>query len=348
MANQISPLGFPVTKDTAERVFCGLKNNWWKQLYDGKFHAFGPKVFDEGLHGSQTEPGFYESAHKAFNFAKLHLKEKLSVEFYCNLHKEACSHFKGSKNNTNMEAWEAGHFRDNSFSCRFKIGDMLTVGGINDERKKKLIAEFVEARQYFGDKVVKKLKERLAMDKSMKGFCENFSITPEEVQEIDNLVQNKFKTLQETLNSIKLDSILTSAVPGISLNGALLYLAYAYLTPVSFEKVIAHLFEAFNQNLAKIDKEIVACEHDKIDGLAEKKLVLIDDLYETLEFFHPFPDGQGRTDLLLLAKLLSENGFTPTILDEPYMSSYSSRDEWVAYQKVGMQKWQEEEKRTNS
>jgi hypothetical protein len=144
--------------------------------------------------------------------------------------------------------------------------------------------------------------------------------------------------------------VIKDAIPTIALDENGLHVDY--MQPAahgfSFDVVIPHLFETFNQNLAKLDEEIAASEVGKTGDLIEKKLVLIDDLFQKLDFFHPFPDGQGRTDLLLLAKLLSENGFTPSILEEPYMSSFSSREDWVAYQKDGMQKWQEEEKRTNS
>ena len=115
--------------------------------------------------------------------------------------------------------------------------------------------------------------------------------------------------------------------------------------------MISALFSKFNHKLEKIDDQILSIrsdEREKISVLAHKKLVLIGRLYYALEWGHPFPDGQGRTDLLLLAKLLSENGFTPAFLDEPYMSSFSSVEDWIAYLEEGMQKWQNETLRTLS
>ena len=45
-----------------------------------------------------------------------------------------------------------------------------------------------------------------------------------------------------------------------------------------------------------------------------KKLKILLKLIQDLEWTHPFPDGQGRTDLVLLSKLLCDQGFHPSIL----------------------------------
>ena len=59
--NQVGSIrGYPVSKQTAEKIYCGLgEENWWKQLYDGRYHYLGPQVFDKGLHLYEKEPGFY-------------------------------------------------------------------------------------------------------------------------------------------------------------------------------------------------------------------------------------------------------------------------------------------------
>jgi hypothetical protein len=61
-----------------------------------------------------------------------------------------------------------------------------------------------------------------------------------------------------------------------------------------------------------------------------------------LDWLHPFQDGQGRTDLVLLSKLLVAEGFTPAILDDPYMSTISLLTDWASYLKRGMKRWEEE------
>lgn len=47
------------------------------------------------------------------------------------------------------------------------------------------------------------------------------------------------------------------------------------------------------------------------------------------------------TALVLLNKLLTEQGLTPAILDEPYVSSWSPLADWKTYLEEGMAKWQE-------
>jgi hypothetical protein len=345
--------GYPVSKEISEKVYCGLgETNWWKQLYDGKYHQLGPKVFDEGLHGKKTEPGYYDSARRAFEFAKHHLNEKINVEFYRNLHKEACAHFKGNADNTEMNAHDAGSFRSNDSSgVRCKIGlrwrmevfdrNRLT----NDGRRKDVIKDYAILMNSYGDKILEGIADMTLHDKEI--WLRKFTITVEEAKEIGILIQSKFKSMQETLDQWKQDPILKKAVPRIDFDSEQLNISYREPRwhNFSFDEVIPYLFETFNRSLAEIDEELVNTslnEQSRKESLIHKKLVLIADLFQKLELMHPFPDGQGRTDLLLLSKLLAENGFTPAILDEPYMSSFSSLEDWVDYLIEGMQKWQKE------
>jgi hypothetical protein len=71
--NQILP-----TKEKSQQIFWGLGDNFWKQMIDGKFHQFGPMVFDEGLHKGPKEPGFFASLKEGCTFASEHLTEKLT------------------------------------------------------------------------------------------------------------------------------------------------------------------------------------------------------------------------------------------------------------------------------
>lgn len=66
-------------------------------------------------------------------------------------------------------------------------------------------------------------------------------------------------------------------------------------------------------------------------------------LYQDLEWLHPFPDGQGRTDLLLLSKITTDYGLHPPILDEPYASSILPFKEWDKQFIVGLKNWEDEQ-----
>ncbi len=111
--------GIP-SKEQAQRTFWGLGDRFWMQMIDGKYHRYGPMVFDEALHKRSKEPGFFASLKKGCEFAAEHLTEKLTVPFYRQLHKELCSHFKGDENDTKMTADKAGSFREEF--CVAKIG----------------------------------------------------------------------------------------------------------------------------------------------------------------------------------------------------------------------------------
>lgn len=344
--------GFPVSKETSENVFSRLGDeNWWKQIYDGKYHHLGPKVFDEGLHGKVVEPGFYENARQAFLLAKAHLNKKVNVEFYCELHKKACAHFKGSANQTEIKANEAGNFRsieNKGVKCVCKISEMMDVFDrarlASDERRKNVINDYVIVKRSYGDRAVEVCGDnKTLVDRDT--WVRQFIITSEEAKEIESLLQNKINATQATLAALSQHPTLKNAAP-ITVFEECGDFYVSYKEPkfhdFSFEVVITYLFETFNRSLAEIDEQLINSALDQKDALVYKKLVLIADLYQKLEWFHPFPDGQGRTDLILLSKLLAENGFTPAILDHPYMSSFCSLEDWTAYLIEGMQKWQKE------
>ncbi len=340
--------GFTVSKENSQKVFSALgEENWWKQLYDGKYQHLGPKVFDEGLHGRAKEPGFYESARKAFQYAKAHLNEKVNLEFYCNLHKEACAHFKGKENNTRMKANEAGHFRtteNKGVECGFKISEIMEVFDRNrtpnDSLRKNVITDYAIVKNHYMEKAIETIADNKTLhDKD--NLARNFTITVEEAKEIESLIESKIKAAQETLACCQ-DPILKNAMPGFAFSEDGVKISYKEpkFHNFVFEIVISHLFETFNRSVAEIDEQLSSSKNQQ--ALIHKKLILIADLYQKLEWLHPFQDGQGRTNLLLLSKLLAEHGFTPAILDEPYMSSFSSLEDWVAYLIEGMQKWQKE------
>ncbi len=63
-------------------------------------------------------------------------------------------------------------------------------------------------------------------------------------------------------------------------------------------------------------------------------------LYKRLELLHPPRDGSGRTNTALVNKILTEYGFSPAILDNPYVSTTYGLARWTQYLKEGVEKWQ--------
>ena len=342
--------GLPVSTETAQKTFCALGEDWWKQVFDGKYHGYGKMVFDEGLHDdSQKEPGFYDSALRALHIAKDNIGAEFTVSLYCQLHKVACAHFQGKANNTEMLSSEAGSFRnrtDPDVICSFFAKSAVAFfdhTDLKDDNRISLIREFQLIRTYSGSETLK-----LCFESYLEGMHEylHFNLlTPSHMLEFETLLQKKMGETAANLLKLKNDPQLRKACPSISLIDQLIYINYANPRDheCSFEEVIPHVICEFNRSIAAIDIELIQIslgDENKVNQLTNQKLILIADLYQKLEWFHAFRDGQGRTDLITLGMLLSKHGFCPAILDEPYVSTFAPLADWVSYLKEGMKKWQ--------
>lgn len=71
----------------------------------------------------------------------------------------------------------------------------------------------------------------------------------------------------------------------------------------------------------------------------DEEITLIAELYQALEWLHPFRDGQGRTDGLFLNKFLCDHGKNPCILQKPYFSTVNRLATWKDYLIKGMELW---------
>lgn len=94
------------------------------------------------------------------------------------------------------------------------------------------------------------------------------------------------------------------------------------------ELVAEHLFKEYNRRISKLNS-------------IEDKVSCIADFCQMLEWLHGFPDGQTRTDMLLLIKELCRHGSNPPILNETHIPHYSTKSEWLSYLQVGIKKWAE-------
>lgn len=118
---------------------------------------------------------------------------------------------------------------------------------------------------------------------------------------------------------------------------------FNYIISNQTTKTIFDIFRKTNQTLETIVMNLFDDYYSSLKiGNNEINLRAVASLFQNLEWLHPFYDGQGRTDILLLNKLLLENNFTPVILEYPYYSSSNTLESWIEYLKEGMEKWQEE------
>jgi prophage maintenance system killer protein len=319
----------------AQKKFTALGEDWWKPFYDGKFHDLGPEVFDKGRHNRDKEPGFYDSLRKAFLFAKEHLCEKLTVEFYQNLNRIACAHFKGKETCTKMDAKDAGRFRklDESECCTIGLRDFLKI---HEPGKETLIDEYVRAKF--------KLNSNPPMTQEDLKKIGMQNLTIEDFQYFANAADVHFSNLVKFINDIEKDPLLKEKMPVLKLwfDLKLFYSDISKVRNFSYEEVIGTLFDTFNRKIARVEDELQEPDCAREEELIQEKKRLIADLFQKIEFLHPYIDGQGRTDLLLLTWLLCSHGLNPAILNDPYVSSFTTLDNWIAYLNEGMRAWARE------
>lgn len=315
-----------LSKASASESFWKLGDRFWMQIIDGKYHQWGPMVFDEALHKGKKEPGFFASLKEGCNFAADHLTEAPSIEFYKSLHKKLCSHFKGKETNTVMSVEETGKFRTESCRCRESI------------YSKEFNAEaFIHSGNVELYKVRDVLKEHFTGDftEQYQSICNNYPASKEWLDHWDCLWDKRVKEvdlyIKQTCQELGIKKIAN-----LSKVGHLIYVDYLCNDPDEIESIAKILFERYQRQI----KEINARPQDS--QTQKQKVRVIADLYQLLEWLHPFPDGQGRTDLVLMAKHLSEQLSNPAILKEPYSSTFSTLTDWMGDLFAGMRLWQEE------
>jgi hypothetical protein len=324
------------TSDYAEayETFWALGQDWWKQLYDGKYHKFGPEVFDKGLHEREVEPGFYKDALKACKWIseRDQLTASPTVELYKHLHEIACQHFDGKS--TLVASDKVGRFYTNKGkNCVVTFVDFFRTSS-EIEQMRKANEEYSEYLKY--DWSIKAICAMEGDDiewlstyfpgKSKKELLLNLKKASEWHELLTSQCLEKVKIINTYIEKRSKDLGISRQVAVLIRIGGMIHCLYDCITD-ELERATAALFDEYNKNMSKATTK-------------EEKLRLIADLFQMLEWLHPFPDGQGRTDLIILMKELCKHGFTPAILDEPYVSSFCTLDEWVDYLKKGMEKWQ--------
>lgn len=304
---------------SSKLVFSGIGDDWWRQIFDGKYHKYGSKVFDEALHGGVKEPGFYQSAHNAFNFTKEHCGEPLTLDFYCKLHQIACAHFKEAGTNTKMSSKDAGKFIGTGVYAKFKAIDIM-----------KLLNDSPDAKTYIFIKTCKQtncsISEVINTFKSIIPTSFNVDV----YTKLDAIYEENLKRLKEEIKNCRHD-FLNDCMPQVTDRNNYIVLDYTF-NPNREEK-ITKLFNVFIKEISDLQ------DMSDSSAIKKQKLKLVAELYQMLEWVHPFPDGQGRTDLFVLSKTASEVGLTPSILEDPYASSVLPLATWIKYLENGMQKW---------
>jgi ankyrin repeat protein len=144
----------------------------------------------------------------------------------------------------------------------------------------------------------------------------------------------------ELVNKVLENSNLGKITSGSTENPIDPTFLYTKLETSEISQRMNKLFADYNQEMLQLNKMLTNEQSlERRNSLIELKLRSIANLYQQLEWLHPFQDGQGRTDLLLLSQLLCKEGFNPAILSLPYISTITTLNEWVTFLKLGMAEW---------
>lgn len=331
--NEVDHVSIPsntlVSKEDGQKVFWGLGEQFWKQIMDGKYHQYGPQVFDEGLHQGSVEPGYFASVKRGCEFASENLGQTLSISFYKDLHKTLCAHFKGKENETLIAATETGKFLKNTASI---FHDFRKDSEVIDEKLALVHDVEFKLNTKLGQNIVKKgmdADEKVLWEKDLaaypetKAWCDAWK---------DNIV-NHHKNLKEEMSS-RFEEL------GIEPFAWIVLISRDHMNELTAYKVI---YDSLNEQQVE---EIVILLFDRYNRAIDASkqgdgdvVTAIADLFQMLEWLHPFTDGQGRTDLVLLNKLLVDQGLNPVILKEPFVSSWSNLEEWKKALEEGMANW---------
>ncbi len=390
--------------DDAKASYWSLGAQWWKQIIDGKYHRYGPMVFDEGLHGKHVEPGYLKGIEMASHFFVDHFEKEFSLDLYKETHHIACAHFKPEKDRDNgmiCASSEIDLFRTAGEECRGnkiesdeykqvetkrevirklcsqlnlavnalqetnekdnelyedprflamlkRKGIQLPEGKKTSEMKQKDLEEaIIKTKEALGEQWVQPCNENESTEllKLLNAEDEKLCVQMKEIiHDIDEAMQRKFSSIAERLGLEK-----PFVECGISSDLTMVIYYLKSDKSLNYEEITQKLIAEFNFNLQSLqetayhkiqsagsecpDKEFI---EDVKKEYQEAVTPLIAQLYAELEWAHPWIDGQGRTDLIVLNGLLSREGIHPCILNEPYYSTGNGGDLWVNYLKGGI------------
>jgi prophage maintenance system killer protein len=298
---------------------CGVDRNWWKSIIDGKVHHHGPLVFDEGLHGGDREPGFYDSIQQAFEFAVARPKGRLTVPFYLHLHRLACSHF--AANTAGVLKADAAKQTQNIWFLY-----PLVLGNVKERQYEESLERRIRASLPHLPGVEEKVKSMSEEARRLEEAQSGLRVS-EINQEITERIERMNAYIQTKSRLLGLAEPI-ARITRYAMSSSTLKISHPLNDPKQIEAVITQLFANFEKAVAQANSQ-------------DEVIIAIADLFQMLEWLHAFVDGNSRTNLTLLSKLLADYGLNPPILEHPYVSLCWTLDAWVRYLKEGMTLWRQ-------
>ncbi len=317
-----------VISDLAKHVFWGLKQNWWMQIIDGSAHKLGHLVFDKA-----SEPGYFAGIKKGCEFVAGHLQEPVTVKLYQDIHKADLCESVIAK----ISEKEVGKFNP-AKECVTDASHLFDA----DPKLQEDLGKFKEYKRIYN------AREFLEPDLMENARILIPNASDDQIRSKVDEAKHWLEARQEKLAARMaiLNSCIAQKSRSLGLDKPLCTLSFEDSEDGFPEKIVTRYgFNGVKEaELTTIVEKIFADyeENMKKSNSAAEKLELIADLYQVLNWLHPFKDGQGRTTLILLSKELSRHGFNPAILDLPYYANYTLLPEWAAYLKEGIVEWQRE------
>lgn len=164
------------------------------------------------------------------------------------------------------------------------------------------------------------LPENVGRFRSINNSC-HWNLSPnmhptreaiQELAELNNLIHRKFgvNLARFVTNNDGTETLLYETMP---------------------EETVRQIFQYFVDNF-----------HEEINMATtpNEKLVAIARLFRNSEWLHPVWDGTGRCDTFMLNFLLTQQGFHPAILPNPYIANLVSLKDWVNYLGNGLAEWE--------
>lgn len=326
--------------------FLGLKEDWWRQFFDADLANYGPNVFDLGLHGIQ-EQGFLMSFKNGYEWVQRTFGTLPTEDYYREMHSIVCAHFTGKPDqNTFLDVEEVVKYRSMDMKMPYRPP-------LHPLPLSPIVAQYMKFTSIESpSNYVDNLNAFLVPQKMGKFvFSEEWDTY---IQRVENIGRCCSMNKQERVlcSKAEFDRLISDTEKGKRQEDKSREICFAYYprSPEECREKVTELFNEYNQKMSEYNSQISLLsldsgENPEFKNLVRKKLAAIANLYQQLEWLHPFPDGQGRTDILLLVKLLTEEGFNPPILFNPYISSVVTLEDWIRDLEIGMALWRFVEER---
>jgi hypothetical protein len=288
--------------------------DFWKLAIDGRFHGKGKTFFDESRPEAEGEKGYVECVNKAFRNALIpSLGVPLSVDVIIGFHDALVNGVKKEIIESNgarrLEESRTGLRCPETKDYPFAVGFYVYMQGGPDTLNLEEITLTMDGAKeiYLAGK-----------DKHEKEYY------PYRLHIVNCDKTRKFQCIGETIPN---EFYLKCATKAPRRN----FYGFSVLTCEQPRKT---LVECLEFHIQKYKNEMQMAGSDNI-----KKLQAICRFLSTVERIHPFYDGNCRTVYFLLHKLLIDNNFPPSLLDNPNIFDGLAVNELVEKVILGMDKF---------